>query len=242
MRESLDDRFLEGWRAKYDMWMEERKIPFSAKVIPVGASFSAKQWVMPTAQVFDILRNARSFAVAKCICRTHYDRCDNPREVCFLVNDVSDKFVVQGRARRLTLEEAAALLKKASEAGLVHLTLHRPDQYGYAVCSCCPCCCHDLQLLLDHGRDDLVVGSDYVAQTATEACTHCGACIDRCIFGARSWNESRMVYNPERCYGCGLCVSVCPEEATDMVLKRTLNAEAPDCVTEPRIQSLSHAK
>jgi ferredoxin len=29
-------------------------------------------------------------------------------------------------------------------------------------------------------------------------------------------NGEEMHYDPQKCYGCGLCVSVCPEEATVM--------------------------
>jgi MinD superfamily P-loop ATPase len=54
------------------------------------------------------------------------------------------------------------------------------------------------------------------------ACTACGECIDRCHFGARIWQEERMHYNPELCYGCGLCITICPEEA--IVLQQQTNS------------------
>lgn len=221
MKQLLDDEFLDGWLERYDRWMEEGKIPFSSKVVPVGESFTKQQWVMPSAQVFDILRNARTFAVAHCVCRRHYRRCNHPVEVCFFVNDYAEKFVSKGLARHLPLEEAREILKKADESGLVHLTLYRPDQYVYAVCSCCSCCCHDLQLLLKHGRDYLVARSEYIARTDSEACTHCGVCVDRCVFGARLADGERVTYDEAKCYGCGLCVSSCPAEATTMVLNRS---------------------
>jgi len=28
-----------------------------------------------------------------------------------------------------------------------------------------------------------------------------------------------MNYNPELCYGCGLCITVCPEDATELKQK-----------------------
>lgn len=218
MKRLLEDEFLKGWLGKYDRWLEEGKIPHSSKVIPVGESLSGHQWIMPSMQVFDILRNARTFAVARCVCRRHYHRCDNPLEVCFLINDYGEKFVGQGLARFLSLEEARELLKKADRYGLVHLTLYRPDQYVYAICSCCSCCCHDLQLLIAHGRDYLVSRSEYIALTDFSMCNHCGTCVDRCVFGARSSEGNQVIYDPDKCYGCGLCVSSCATGATTMVL------------------------
>lgn len=58
------------------------------------------------------------------------------------------------------LEEAAAVLKQADANGLVHLSLYRPKHSLYALCSCCPCYCHDLQLLvcgLEHPIDKIAV-------------------------------------------------------------------------------------
>jgi ferredoxin len=210
------DTFLEERLARYDKWYREGKVPFSSKVIPVRESIAGKQWVVPTEQVIEFLRNARSFAVTHCICRSHYKRCDNPTEVCFLINDAADAEVVQGAARRLSLEEAERLLHHADERGLVHLTIYNPHQYVYAICSCCSCCCHDLQFLQKHDRTDLVVRSEYVAQTDMDACIHCGDCVERCVFGARVWEDNQMRYDVDACYGCGLCVTACPAEATLM--------------------------
>ncbi|MFC1835738.1 hypothetical protein ACFL2Q_13550 [Thermodesulfobacteriota bacterium] len=165
MIHEITDEFLSKRMTKYDKWLSEGKIQFSAKVVPVGESLSAHKWILPSEKVLEMLRNAGSFAVSRCVCRTHYGRCDAPREVCFFVNDFADKLVERGKARKVALDEAAGLLKKADKHGLVHLTLYRPNQSCYAICSCCECCCHDLQLLLKYGRAELVVRSDYIAET-----------------------------------------------------------------------------
>jgi Pyruvate/2-oxoacid:ferredoxin oxidoreductase delta subunit len=214
------DAFLEARLAQYDKWIQERKIPFSSKVIPVRESLATQQWVVPTEQVIEFLRNARSFAVTNCDCRSHYQRCDNPLEVCLLLNDTADRYVAAGFGRRVSLEEAASLLRQANERGLVHLTIYNPDQYVYAVCSCCSCCCHDLQFLKLYGRSDLIAYSEYVARTDMDTCTHCGDCIEQCVFGARVWEDGQMSYDADACYGCGLCATICPMDATVM-LRRT---------------------
>lgn len=210
------DTYLEERLARYDKWVREGKVPFSSKVIPVRESLATQQWVLPTEQVVEFLRNARSFALTHCECRSRYQRCDNPLEVCFLLNDAADRYVAEGKGRHVSLEEAMDALRQANERGLVHLTVYNPEQHVFAVCSCCSCCCHDFQFLQSYGRGDLIAYSEYVAQTNLEECTHCGDCIERCVFEARVWEDGQMSYNPDACYGCGLCATVCPVEATIM--------------------------
>ena len=218
-KEKYIDPFLEKRLTKYDEWLEKGQISCSSKVIPVSESFSTKQWVLPTEQVMGILHNAKSVAVQNCECRTHYKRCDNPLEVCFLLNGVGDTFVRKGKARHVNLAEAAEILKKANESGLVHLGLYMPDHELFALCSCCSCCCHDLQIVKQFDRKDLMIHSEYIAVILSEDCTQCGACIERCVFGARVIQDGKMEYNPAACLGCGLCVTTCPAGAISMKMR-----------------------
>ncbi len=208
------DPFLEERLADYDRWLREGGIRFSSRVVPVGEVLEAEPWVVPQEQVIEFLRGARSFALAPCACRSHYRRCNNPLEVCFLLDETADRHVKEGLARRVTLAEAKERLRLADRRGLVHLTIFMPPEKVYAVCSCCPCCCHELQILKRYGRVDLVARSDYVAQTDVAACVGCGACVGRCVFGARRVDENRMHYAETACYGCGLCITACPAGAT----------------------------
>jgi len=210
------DDFLKVRLDKYDKWIKDGRISFSSKVIPVNESLSAQQWVLPTEQVEAIVSSARLIALTKCICRSHYHRCEKPLEVCLVLNKVAEKFVEQGKARPISLPEALDVLKKANDEGLVHLSLYQPDHELIALCSCCSCCCHDLQLVKVHNRSDLMMRSDYVATVDPKLCTHCGICAERCVFGARTLQDDQLQYNPENCLGCGLCVTTCPTHATSM--------------------------
>jgi NAD-dependent dihydropyrimidine dehydrogenase PreA subunit len=212
------DEELEKRMHMFDGWVREGKIPSSSKVIPVQQALESLQWVLPTQQVLEILRNSRSFALAKCLCRTKHKRCDNPLEVCFYTNDVADKMVEHGSARRVDLEGAVEALRQANEHGLVHLTIYNPEQHVYALCSCCECCCHDIEFMKKLGRPDLVAHADYVAVVDTDACRQCGACAERCVFGARSGEPGAVAIHQDKCYGCGLCVSICESNAIRMEL------------------------
>ncbi len=219
-KEKYSDPFLEKRLANYDKWLDKGQISSSSKVIPVSESIDTKQWVLPTEQVMEILSNASSVAVQDCECRTHYKRCDKPLEVCLLLNKVGDKFVSKGKARHVSLAEAIDILRNANENGLIHLALYMPDHEIFALCSCCSCCCHELQIVKLTQRKELMVHSEYIAATDFEACIHCGECVDRCIFDARSFNDEKLEYNPEACLGCGLCVTICPVAATTMILRK----------------------
>ncbi|MBP2641407.1 MAG: ferredoxin-2 [Firmicutes bacterium] len=226
MKSEGKDEFLEERFVKYDTWVKEGKIPSPAKVIPVSESLSGLQWVLPTQQATEILRNMRTFALAKCTCREHYKRCDNPLESCIVVNDTADQWVVQGKARYITLDETKAILNIAHENGLVHLTFYNPNQYIYALCSCCECCCWDLQVMKKYQRPDLVAHADYVAEVDTDLCIQCGACVKRCIFDAQEKNGEKVVFHQDRCYGCGLCVTQCPTNAITMKLRKKSSMQA----------------
>jgi hypothetical protein len=146
-KDEYSDSFLEKRVVTYDEWLEKGLISFSSRVIPVSESLDTKQWVLPTEQVIKILGDAKSVAVQNCECRSHYKRCDNPVEVCLLLNKVGDKFVAKGRARHVSLTEATDILKNANAVGLIHLALYMPDHEIFALCSCCSCCCHELQII-----------------------------------------------------------------------------------------------
>jgi len=48
-----------------------------------------------------------------------------------------------------------------------------------------------------------------------ERCTGCGLCVSECPYGAISLSEGRAVVDEALCVGCGACVPICPEGALD---------------------------
>lgn len=213
------DTFLSDRLEKYDRWLDKGLISFSSKVVPVKESLDVRQWVLPTEQVMEILGKSDSIAVQDCMCRTHYKRCDHPMEVCLLLNKVADKNIKTRKARPVDLEEAGIITRNANLSGLVHLSFYMPDHEIFALCSCCPCCCHDLQIVKKYGRKDIMVHSEYIALTRDKNCIHCLECSDRCVFGARTIKDERLFYTPKQCLGCGLCITTCPGDAIFMALR-----------------------
>ena len=212
------DDFLKERLDNYNEWLDHGQIDYSAKIVPVRESLEDRQWVLPTEQVLEIIKEVDTIALNDCLCRSHYQRCDNPVDICLLLGQYGRKFIDKGLAREVTFEEAVQVLRKANEKGLVHLSLYRPDHQLYALCSCCSCCCHDLQLLLKFEQKRIVMHSDFIAETDLDECIGCGVCEERCHFGARVIVDGELAFNEKECYGCGLCVTTCPTEA--IVMKR----------------------
>jgi hypothetical protein len=68
------------------------------------------------------------------------------------------------------------------------------------------------------------VGPEVVAGV----CTACAVCFRACAHGAISFIKGKARINPQRCVGCGRCITACPEkainvqwnEASDLVMKK----------------------
>ena len=51
-----------------------------------------------------------------------------------------------------------------------------------------------------------------------ERCTHCGACITICPYGAFELDlvSRRVSFDDEKCIACGLCIKACPPRAMEV--------------------------
>ena len=68
----------------------------------------------------------------------------------------------------------------------------------------------------------MVINSNYYAEIDAEKCSSCGICADeRCQVGAIEEGADTYRIIPDRCIGCGLCISTCPSEAIRLVHKGT---------------------
>lgn len=194
------------------------------QTLAVEEAIPSVQEALPYEKVSTIIERGASFLVNECICKKErglLERpCDRPIHVCLAVAPVPGVFDRSPIGKVVSKEEAYDLLKKAEEAGLVHLTSNVQVGHLY-ICNCCKCCCGVLRAINELGIPALqVVNSPYRAEVDAEVCISCGVCADeRCQVGAIAEDDDVYRVSPERCIGCGLCVNTCPTGAIRLVRK-----------------------
>ncbi len=201
--------------------------PALLKVVPIEKEIPANSIIEPYERVSSLVENAKSWAVGDCICKKEKmilgEKCDNPMEVCMALSPLENMFDDYFWGRPITKEEAYAVLKKAEDSGLVHMTSNTREGHIY-ICNCCGCCCGILRGLNELGLDTALARSNYRAVVDQDLCTACGACLDRCqVKGAIEIGDTAVISG--RCIGCGLCVSSCPVEAIIMARKDDADIE-----------------
>jgi len=201
-----------------------RSKPQLMQVVPVEEEIPNKQQSLPYEQVSNIIENSQSFAVFDCICKKEKHLlgkgCDKPLEICTAYAPIPGVFDAVPHYRSMTKDEAYALLNKAEEAALVHLTWNAESGH-YFICNCCGCCCHVLGGINKLGmKASDVVNSYYYAEINPDECTVCNTCIDeRCQVRAIEEGDNANRIIREKCIGCGLCVTTCPSEAIALIRK-----------------------
>lgn len=173
--------------------------------------------VLPYPRARDlILEHPDHLVLLDCPCRSARSNPCLPLDVCIIVGEPFASFVADHhprRSRRVSPEEALAVLSACRQRGNVHHAFFKEAMLGrfYAICNCCPCCCGALQAW--RRGIPMLAPSGYRPRIEDAACRGCGTCRARCPCGAIDLKEGRARLNPGRCLGCGLCTEACPAGA-----------------------------
>ncbi|MBW1847101.1 MAG: 4Fe-4S binding protein [Deltaproteobacteria bacterium] len=215
----LNEEFLPHYLKQY-----HKNKPHGFQVIPIEEEISSEQECMSYERVSNIIENSQSFMVFDCLCKKEQgligNPCDKPLEVCMGFAPIPGAFDNSTHGRAISKDEAKAVLDKAEEAGLVHITDNYQSDHFY-ICNCCGCCCGVLQGITRMGMNaSEVINSHYYAVIDEEECTACGTCADeRCQVNAIEEGEDVYEIVPEKCIGCGICISTCPSDAIKLIHK-----------------------
>jgi Fe-S-cluster-containing hydrogenase component 2 len=215
----------EAPRSFLDLWadfMEEEWPAFSemvekmlprpvARIVPVSESVEARQQILAFEDVRQMIDEADVIAVTNCTCRLTAQKCDRPVEICMQLGKAGAYSIDRGTGRSLSKDEALELLKKAEQAGLIHVTMNRAADTHF-ICNCCNDCCMTFPMLINR-QLKMCDPSRFAARIDAELCDSCGDCLERCYFGALSMEDAGAVIDAEACMGCGLCQVVCPAGA-----------------------------
>jgi ferredoxin len=202
------------------------------QVLQIGASVERPDEMVLPSQVLErfIAKANYHWVMNACICRDA-NHCED-----YLI-DLGCLFLGEAvlginpkLGRRVSKEEALAHVRRCREAGLVHLIGRNkldtvwmgigPGDKLLTICNCCPCCCL-WRVLPDlvPWIGDKVTRMPGVTVSVTDGCIGCGTCTQEvCFVDAIRLQGERAVIS-EACRGCGRCVSVCPQEAIELVIE-----------------------
>ncbi|MCW3991371.1 MAG: 4Fe-4S binding protein [Candidatus Bathyarchaeota archaeon] len=193
--------------------------------VEINQSFDAPESiVLPSRVVHSFIDEARvHFVMDSCICRESEGCEDYPRDLgCLFMGEAASR--IDPRLGRLVSREGAHLhVRRAGEAGLVHLVGRNkldmvwldvgPGERLLTVCNCCPCCCLWKMLPdLDPSIGGRVTKMEGVDVRVADGCVVCGTCLESCFVGAIRIVDGRAEIGDE-CRGCGRCVEACPNDA-----------------------------
>jgi len=206
--------------------------------IPVSISVSGKQKILGFSEAERILRKAKLISLERCSCRVERKNCDGPLDVCVCMDEEAEEAMRDRNAWQTTLDKAMDALRRAHEAGLVHLAYETKGSGRISIiCSCCSCCCHSLAAITRFGYDpEIVKSADVIAVRDSSKCNTCGACVDRCHFYAWGRVGDDVHHYSLKCAGCGICASFCPTGAITMKKrsKASVVRKSPTIRTEAR--------
>lgn len=206
-----------------DVWLDEigdRNTPIM-RVVPEKDTIKPTAQIMPYEDVEKLVKDrVDDIAVAHCACRVMRrlsgtgEGCRHTLENCLHFGSMARYIIKYGLGRRITVEEALQILKKANREGLVHITENRLGRVS-VICNCCDDCCMFFRSIYEAKHPNALAKSNYYAEVDTEKCIACGICTIRCPMRAISVKRKRepAKVDKNRCIGCGVCVPTCPMEA-----------------------------
>jgi ferredoxin len=201
------------------------------RVIPVDQEVELPGSLVLPSQVVDhfIEQAGTHWIMNTCICRDSNGCQDYPIDIGCLFLGEAAAGINPKLGRPVGKDEARAHVKRAREAGLVHLVGRNrldalwlgvgPGQKLLTVCHCCPCCC--LWGILPHMAPELsanVAAMPGVEVRVTEACIGCGLCAAGvCFVDAIHLVEGQAEIG-DGCRSCGRCVDACPQQAIELLI------------------------
>jgi Pyruvate/2-oxoacid:ferredoxin oxidoreductase delta subunit len=184
-----------------------------------------------------ILKHKEQLAIVDCPCRmekkTAGKQYCEPTNTCIFFGKVGVDFVTSHMPRmnghRATKEEVLNLLELQQKNGKV-FTVWFKDATGYragVLCCCCSCCCAAMEvevLSRKKGIQGLAMTapSGYSVAVNKERCKACDKCMKACQYGAMKIvkvdGKRELSYSKDWCMGCGICISVCPNQSISLII------------------------
>jgi len=171
------------------------------RVIPIEKAISGETKRASYEEVSKYLNDNEIFSVSDCSCRTAREvmgeGCGHLKEdMCIQMGHAAEYYIRTGRGRKITREEAFAIIKRAEENGLMH-QIPNLDGSGktHAICNCCGCSCLALRSAEMFINVDMV-RSNYVSRVDKDKCVACGECVIHCPVNALKLGQKICTKTP----------------------------------------------
>lgn len=196
----------------------------TTRVITVDRVIKAGNNIHTYDQVQTYIDKYDPISVGTCFCRHEAKLRDEdihgmPTDVCMFFGQGAEFAIERLGARKLTKKGARAVLDRAEEAGLVHMTRNTTEDIEF-LCNCDRWHCEVLTNVLKQSRPALFFNSGFRPIFDPDRCEACETCIERCPPTALTMGENDVPQvDLDRCFGCAICATGCPSEAIVMDAK-----------------------
>lgn len=114
----------------------------------------------------------------------------------------------------LTREEALDSFREHEKEGLCHSVWAFMAPFIGGICNCDRSDCYAMRATVTYGIP-VMFRAEYVAEVNPELCNGCRQCMRVCQFGAMGYSAAnkKVMIDPRRCYGCGICRASCTKDA-----------------------------
>ena len=114
----------------------------------------------------------------------------------------------------LSKDEALTNLQQHEKEGLCHTVWTFIAPFIGGICNCDRSDCMAMRSTITY-RMPVMFRAEYVAEVNPELCNGCRQCMRVCQFGAMGYSAAnkKVVIDPRRCYGCGICRASCTKDA-----------------------------
>jgi ferredoxin len=117
----------------------------------------------------------------------------------------------------LSKEEALIDLRELEKKGLCHTVWTFIAPFIGGVCNCDRSDCMAMKATVTMAFP-VMFRAEYVAGVNPDLCNGCRQCMRVCQFGAMGYSiaHEKVVIDPRRCYGCGICRASCTKDAIEL--------------------------
>ena len=165
------------------------------RVIPIESAIEGLEGVEDYERISHYFPDDNeTYSVAPCSCRVSRrimgEGCGHLEEdMCIQIGTPARGFIMAGKARKITRDEAFAIMKKAEDNGLMH-EMPNIDGVGrtHALCNCCGCSCFSLRTG-EYFHTATMVRSNYLSSIDPDKCVACGECVEVCPMNALHLGE-----------------------------------------------------